>query len=72
MGMIKYQDDDGAPQVSKGALQHRQAGSSCRYSPRRRAVIWLLAFIVSWLAALGLIKLIIMVIGLFRKTFLVP
>jgi hypothetical protein len=72
MGMMKYQDDDGAPRAAKDTLPHQPARCSYRYSPRRRAVIWILAFVVSWLLALGLIKLIIMVIGLFRKTLLMP
>jgi hypothetical protein len=66
MEMRKYYDTDGIPVASNGTLPHGQRYYRWRYALRHTAVIWALALGVSWLAGLGVVKLIAIVISVFH------
>jgi hypothetical protein len=72
MGLMQHQDKDRIRWSVDDTLHQEPDCSSCHYSPRCRVIIWALACVVSWLAGLGVIKLIIMVIDIFRTARITP
>jgi hypothetical protein len=55
------------PFSSNGTLQHQKPVSRRRYTLRHNGIIWALAFGMSWLAGLGVVKLLHLVVQLCRS-----
>ena len=55
-----------------GTLPHQKPVSRWRSTLRHNGIIWALAFGLSWLAGLGVVKLLHIIVQLFRGTDITP
>jgi hypothetical protein len=70
--MMKYQGRRTGPYSLNGTLPHRKPVGRWRHALRHTGIVWALAFGLSWLAGLGVIKLLHIVVQLFRSADIAP
>ena len=70
--MMRYHGHGMEPFSLNGTLPLRKPVSRWHSAPRHNCIIWALAFGMSWLAGLGVIKLLHIIVQLFRSADIAP